>query len=81
MERRSALLRWIPAQEALAHGRPIYEVGEECCPTLPVTLLPVRTFLAPGPVAVARRSCYRSRSLAARVNARRRAWNSSGASR
>jgi len=47
---RSALLKWIPAQQALQRGEPLYEVGEEGYPTLPLTLLAMKPFHALGPL-------------------------------
>ena len=46
---RNALLKWAPVQEAVDTGEPIYEVGAEGYPTLPVTLLLMRPFHMAGP--------------------------------
>ena len=35
---RNALLKWAPAQEAVERGEPIYNVGAEGYPTLPLSL-------------------------------------------
>ncbi|MCP3916526.1 MAG: DUF2029 domain-containing protein [bacterium] len=45
---RSAILKWAPAFEALEQGEPIYGVGDEGYPTLPLTLLVMSPFHALG---------------------------------
>ncbi|MCA9001821.1 MAG: DUF2029 domain-containing protein, partial [Planctomycetes bacterium] len=47
---RNALLKWGPVYEAIEAGEPIYEVGEEGYPTLPITLMLMAPFHALGPM-------------------------------
>lgn len=47
---RNALLKWAPVFEAVEQGEPIYGVGEEGYPTLPITLLLMAPFHALGPL-------------------------------
>jgi len=48
---RSALLKWEPTFVALEAGEPIYQVGSEGYPTLPLSLLVMSPFRAAGPRA------------------------------
>ncbi len=47
---RNALLKWGPVFESVERGEPIYGVGEEGYPTLPVTLMMMAPFHSMGPL-------------------------------
>ena len=47
---RNALLKWGPVFESVERGEPIYNVGEEGYPTLPVTLMLMGPFHTMGPL-------------------------------